>query len=140
MVTMMTHPNASAPGSAKITVYYDGACPICTGSVKRLQSRDHRGVIEAISTADEGFDPDREGLRKELLGKVMQVKDADGNIHAGLDGMIVAWKAVPAFRFIGWVASIPGIYHVGKLFYVWFARNRYRFARRCDSVSCRPQP
>lgn len=120
----------------KIHIYFDGACPICTRSVRRLLAFDKEGAFIATSTADPDFDPHQEGLVIEALGKAMQVRDLEGHIHQGLDGILVAWKAVPRLRWLAFMVGLPGIYQAGWVFYRWFARNRYRFARRCDTGSC----
>ncbi|NUN98192.1 MAG: DUF393 domain-containing protein [Candidatus Omnitrophica bacterium] len=121
-----------------LTVYYDGSCPICTASVRRFLAQDREGALAAVNTAEPGFDPVREGLVLEALGKAIQVKDTEGHVRLGVEGLLAVGRVLPRYRALAWFVGLPGIYRAACLFYRVFARNRHRFRWRksCAEESC----
>jgi len=126
--------------AGKVRIYFDGACPICTKQVNRALSWDKDDRLVAISTADPDLDAVAENLDLDALGVAMQVKDPEGNIHLGVDGFRVILAAIPSKRWMGFALGLPVVYQCAKVFYRWFAKNRNRFAARCEDGTCNVEP
>ncbi|CAB1275374.1 DCC1-like thiol-disulfide oxidoreductase family protein [Candidatus Nitrosacidococcus tergens] len=118
-------------GNPKLTVLYDQNCPLCNRtaimihhfdglngvSFKGLQ--DHRGLYPQVSKFTE----------MELL-KDLYSMDSHGKVYSGMDTYIQIFKAMKYIAPLGWMMSIPGIYHLGKWVYRKVADNRTRIT--CD--------
>jgi predicted DCC family thiol-disulfide oxidoreductase YuxK len=111
-------------------ILYDGLCPLCTASVRRLRRLDWRGCLAfadareaAVQEAHPDIDPVRALARMHLV-------PPDG---AGvLDGFhAVRWIAgrVPLLWPLWPLLWLPGAARVGVPLYDLVARNRFVFAR-----------
>ena len=70
-----------------LAVFYDGECPICRETIRRIKAKDRAGRIEAVDIKAPAFDRKRWGLPAEA--------DLDGSIHAlTQDGRVVAGMEV----------------------------------------------
>ncbi|MCM5704044.1 thiol-disulfide oxidoreductase DCC family protein [Larsenimonas salina] len=124
----------------ELTLFYDGACPLCVREVRHLTRLDIHGRIccediqqPDFSTRYPDIDPDE--ARTILLAR-------DGNDHTlkGLDVTHRAWSLVGRGALtapLRW----PLVRPVADRVYLWFARNRYTISgvltgkRRCDSCA-----
>lgn len=96
-------PAGQAEGSraAAVTVFYDGACPLCDAEIGYYQRR--RGS-ERISWVDVSACRDSEvtpGLGRELALKRFHVRTADGELISGGRAFAVLWSALPGYRWLG---------------------------------------
>ncbi len=93
----------------RLTVYYDGGCPICTREIGFYQRRHGAGRIRWVNLAqcDErelGADLDREAAYARL-----HARRPDGRLVSGAQAFAALWQTLPAFRLAGRVAALPGI-------------------------------
>jgi 3-demethoxyubiquinol 3-hydroxylase len=117
--------HSSTPSRAfPLTVYYDGACPICSREIAMY--RQQRGgescawVDASRCSASElgpGLDPQRALAR-------MHVRQADGRLVSGAAAFILMWQAFPATRWLGRMAAVPPLPWVLELGYRLFLRVR----------------
>lgn len=129
--------NSADSNSYNFTMFYDGACPLCSREAKLLMKRDKNKKIRFIDTASPDFDPTNYGIST----------DPDRLIHGMMkDGTIV--RGVEVFRQVykelglGWLLAPTGWPILKPIFdylYLIFAKNRIAigrlFGRRCDT-SC----
>jgi len=121
----------------RATILYDGLCPLCTASVRRLRRLDWRRRLafadmrdEAVRAAFPAVDPVRAMERMHLV-------PPDGG--AVLDGFFaVRWIAgrVPLLWPLWPFLWLPGAARIGRPLYDFVARNRFAFAR-CEG-DCHP--
>lgn len=86
---------------ATVTVFYDGACPLCAAEIGYYRGRQGS---EAISWVDVSACHDPEvvpGLQRELALKRFHVRTASGELISGGRAFAVLWSALPGFRWIG---------------------------------------
>ncbi|WP_432797548.1 thiol-disulfide oxidoreductase DCC family protein [Poriferisphaera sp. WC338] len=128
----------------KITVLYDGKCPLCKREIAFLQRMDRKNIITPINISAPDFDPTQFGRTPEEL---------DARIHAFLpDGTYITGMEV--FRQLydriglGWTVSwtrLPVVRPIANRAYDLFARNRhflpgYTHASSCDTGTCTLKP
>ncbi|QLE84337.1 MULTISPECIES: thiol-disulfide oxidoreductase DCC family protein [Shewanella] len=125
----------------KLTIFFDGQCPLCAAEMKQLKQYDEYGSIELQDLNQTGFaekfpeiDPNRANL-------ILHGMDDKGNILLGLDVTYRAWVLVgKKYRvaFLRW----PVIKPIADIFYLGFAKHRYRISylltgkKRCSEGSC----
>lgn len=120
-----------------LTIYYDGACPLCSREIAFLRRRDRgRGRLRFVDIAAADFDATPLGVAQtELMAQIHgQLADA-----RWLVGMAVLRRAYTAVG-LGWLLAPTGWPLLGPLFdagYRWFARNRLRLTGRSNcSIVC----
>jgi predicted DCC family thiol-disulfide oxidoreductase YuxK len=109
----------------KDTLYFDGACPLCSAEMKRLG----RLKSESLALVDIHQAPLPADLDKPTLLRDLHLVKADGQIITGLTANIEAWQYTRwgfLWRWMQW----PVVRQVGQLVYRtwadWRFRNRYQ--------------
>ncbi|MEG3618137.1 DUF393 domain-containing protein [Magnetovibrio sp. PR-2] len=90
----------------KLTVYYDGACPLCSREIAMYKFM--RGG-DAIHWKDLREMPPGEvlaGLDREEALKRFTVKAPDGQVHSGGDAFSMLWTTLPKLRLFGCILRI----------------------------------
>jgi predicted DCC family thiol-disulfide oxidoreductase YuxK len=111
---------------AGLTVFFDGSCPLCQREIALYQRA--RGS-EAINWHDLAKTQDRElpdGLSLDAALARFHVQDSNGALASGARGFIALWLALPGWRWLGKVASIPPIPWLAERMYLFFLRFRPR--------------
>lgn len=130
---------ANPNGSANtLTVLYDGSCPLCLreiGHVRGLADRsgENNLCFVDISNSAEGCITDAE--RARLMAR-FHVQRADGSRIDGAAAFVAMWERLPGWRWLAWMARIPGALPLLELAYRGFLRVRPRLqsvARRLDA-------
>jgi len=125
----------------KLTIFYDGFCPLCVKEMEKLKSYDHHNVILIIDIHTSAFKQYPE-INANEASTILHGIDAQNQLILGLDVTYQAWHLVGK----GWVYA-PLRWAVFKPLadkaYLHFARNRYRWSKlltgksRCDSGQCK---
>jgi predicted DCC family thiol-disulfide oxidoreductase YuxK len=137
-MSQATAPSASR-NSAKLQVFYDGACPLCSREVKHYRQRDRHSRIEWVDIANPEFRADAHGLDPTRVQQVMHARLPDGRVVTEVGAFIKIWEALPPGLLttpLRWILKIPGMLGLANVFYRLFARNRYRLTGRCTPESC----
>lgn len=116
----------SNPG--QLTVYYDGACPLCSIEIahyKRQQGSEALTFVDASDPAtDLGDDLDRE----TALGR-FHVRDGAGVLVSGARGFTRIWQVLPRWRPLVRLARLPGVTPLLELAYRGFLPLRPYLSR-----------
>lgn len=110
-----------------LTVWYDGACPLCMREMRVMQRLDKRGAIRFVDAADPGaavqcpIDP------AMLLARFHA--EEDGRLLSGVEAFAAMWRAIPLLRPLGLLARSPLVLGVLEPAYVRFLRIRPRLQR-----------
>ena len=121
--------------SPRLTVYHDGACPVCRREIayyRRREGADHIDWVDADAAKDDALGP---GLdRAAALGR-FHVRDADGTLYSGSLAFAALWRTLPGFRSLGRVLGAPGISWLADRAYTAFLKVRpavQRFAAKSE--------
>lgn len=90
---MRTTNHASLP----LTVFYDGACRLCSAEIGGLRRIDHRQALHMVDCSGADFDdgPWRaEGVTRAAMLGAMHVRDARGAWFIGIDAFEAMYAAV----------------------------------------------
>ena len=109
--------------TAKLTVWFDGGCPLCRREVALFRLLDRRAVIlfEDISQPDSVCPIDREQM---LVRFHAQEKGAP--IVSGAAAFAAMWRAIPVLRPFGELARIPAALWGLERLYQGFLKVRPR--------------
>ncbi|MFN3820486.1 thiol-disulfide oxidoreductase DCC family protein [Blastomonas sp.] len=91
------HNNTS---SRAVTVWYDGACPLCLREIALMRRLDRRGAIAFVdvSTPDSVCPIDRRDLLARFHAR------ENGVMLSGAAAFAAMWRAIPALKPLGWAA------------------------------------
>lgn len=127
----MAHKNHTEPmtGEPDLTVYYDGACPLCTLEIdhyKTQQGAEHIRFVDA-SAANAPLGPDLN--QPEALAR-FHVRDRDGTLLSGAQGFAAIWRVLPKWRWLAAITRFPGVLWIMERGYRAFLPLRPALARR----------
>lgn len=107
----------SPPAStARLTVYYDGSCPLCIREIafyRRMPAASALDWIDVSRAAELG-----PGLDCQSAMRRFHVRDAQGQLHHGAAGFAQLWRALPGWRWLGRLCAVPPM--------SWLAEAAYR--------------
>lgn len=115
---------ASSP-SERLTVFYDGACPICVRDrctyEKLAGERDDVCWVDITGAEarlrEAGIDP-----RKALTE--LHVQDGEGNIFSEIDAYRLLMARIPLLKPLGWLIGLPLVRPILSKLYRWWVRRR----------------
>lgn len=127
----------------KLTLLYDGSCPICSWEKQNLMRHDRHGRLGFIDIQSPEFDPIVYGVTMEALMGRLHGITADGRMIIGVQTLLASYRAVgwwwvylPLSLAPRWLADLA---------YGWFADHRQELSRRfghwfgpaCEKDVCR---
>lgn len=130
------HPQA-APAGQTVTVYYDGACPLCSreiGVYRGLRGADRVCWVDVQSADRAALGEDL--TREEALAR-FHVRGADGSLVSGGAAFVRLWNSLPALGWLAAVAGRPPLSWALEPAYRLFLRLRPWLTRRRGSPSAR---
>lgn len=116
---------------AKPTVYYDGACPVCSREIRFYRGREGAEALAWVDAAACAAPDLGTGLARERALARMHVRLADGRLVSGAAAFAVLWRHTPGFRWLGRLIGLPGMRQTAEGAYLLFqwSRGLGRFAR-----------
>lgn len=123
--------------SPKLTVYYDGLCPLCNRTVVILSHFDVFGAIvfkdlQTHAKACRALDKIPEA---ELL-KDLYAVDNQGRLFSGVDTYLRILSAMVYPSPVAWIIGLPGLHQLVQSVYRRIADNRTRLV--CDESCALP--
>lgn len=112
----------------KLTLFYDGGCPLCVNEMKQLKAKDtkQRLCFENIWAAD--FSQRYPHIDVAEANRILHGQTAAGTMLYGLDVTHAAWSAVGK----GWLTAAlrwPLVRWFADRGYLFFAKNRNQISR-----------
>ena len=105
---------------AKVIIWYDGGCPLCTREIALMRRLDRRRAIDFrdVSPADAICPLDR----RELLARFHASED--GIMLSGAAAFAAMWRAIPLLTPLGWAARNRVVLGLLERLYIRFLRIR----------------
>ncbi len=121
-----------------LTVFYDGACPICAREMALMKRLDKTQRLTLLDFSLAGFNAPPAGLAVTDLSAVIHAQWADGTIITGVEVFRAMWEAV-GLGFLSRLSRLPLVAPLMVKAYAWFAGNRLRLTGRsnaCPGNAC----
>jgi predicted DCC family thiol-disulfide oxidoreductase YuxK len=106
----------------KLTVWYDGGCPLCLREIALMRRLDRRSAISFVDVANGQADCP---IDRSLLLARFHARQ-DGVIYSGAAAFAAMWRVIPLLRPLGLVARNPVILRGLERLYLYFLRVRPR--------------
>ena len=108
------------------TLFFDGACGMCTRSRDFLLKIDRTGNLRTEPLQSPGA-AERLGIAPANLLESVRWLDSSGAVYSGAEAANAAFSAALGSRITLAIYRIPGIRFIEEAIYRWVAANRYRF-------------
>ncbi|NDY95172.1 thiol-disulfide oxidoreductase DCC family protein [Wenzhouxiangella limi] len=106
--------------NAPVTVWYDGACPLCQREIALMRRLDRRANIDFVDVASESTPCPLD--RDQLLARFHASED--GRVVDGAEAFAAMWRAIPVLLPLGLLARFPPILWLLERMYRVFLRLR----------------
>ena len=114
----------------KLTIWFDGSCPLCDREIRLMKRLDRRGAINFVDVAaSDGVHCPVD--RAELLARFHAREN--GVLLSGAGAFAAMWRAIPLLRPIGLLARIPLVLNLLERLYLAFLKIRPRLQRLARS-------
>ena len=122
----------------RLTVYYDGACPICTTEVRFYRAQAGAEDIDWVNLKF-ASEEDLKGLdREKALGR-LHARDEKGEILDGVPAFAAAMERIPRFARFGRLLGIPPVSWLFRGLYAVFLRLRPLIQRLARAVGIKAE-
>ena len=99
----MAGPSLIVP--SRVTVWYDGACPLCVREIALMRRLDKAKRLHFIDADDPGAvcPVDRKLALSRLHAR------EDGRLLSGAAAFAAMWRVIPQLRWLGLAAQVPPV-------------------------------
>ena len=105
----------------RLTVWYDGACPLCIREIALMRRLDRDKRIAFIDlTEPSGACP----LDRTIMLARFHATTTAGETLSGAAAFAAMWREIPALRPLGHVARLPGVLPLLERAYLLFLKIR----------------
>ena len=112
----------------KLTLFYDGACPLCQAEILFLSGRNQAGLLNFVDINSKAYDPLKVGVSCEEALAAMYGLYADGTLIHGVTVFPEAYRRAD-LPTLAWIFSRKSMQPVLKMGYRFFANNRHAISR-----------
>lgn len=125
----------------KLTVYYDGWCPLCTGIRNRIERIDWLGRIAFASIREEGV-AEELGVPAQRLAERMHARiHKNGRLVEGIDAVAAIAAQAPPLWPLWPLLFLSARIGLGQALYDYIARRRTIIpVGACDAQGCPIHP
>lgn len=110
----------------KLTVFYDGACPLCAREIGFYQNRQGADTVTWLDVSALGAAVVSPGLSKDQAMARFHVLGPDGKLLSGGAAFAQLWRVLPGFRLLGRIGQTAPAAWILKHAYNGFLRFRPR--------------
>jgi predicted DCC family thiol-disulfide oxidoreductase YuxK len=115
---------------SRVTVWHDGACPLCQREMALMRRLDRRRQITFIDVNAGTCPLDRAAMLARL-----HAREEGGTIVIGAAAFAAMWRAIPLLRPLGLIAGRPPALALLEWLYTCFLRVRPRLQRWARRVA-----
>lgn len=103
-----------------LTVFYNGACPICRAEIHHYRGITERRGLSTLIWRDLSEEPNvlaAYDLTPAQAKRRLYTADAEGALRSGVDSFIAIWERLPRYRHIARLTRLPGLYTIAGFTY-----------------------
>ena len=120
---------------SKITVFFDGGCPLCAKEIAWLRKRTGKTGPQFVDIDAEDFSAEQYGKTLDFFHSELRALAPSGSFISGMEVFRILYSSA-GFGIIARLTALPGIRQVFDLAYRVFAKNRLRLTGRCVDSQC----
>lgn len=108
----------------KLTLFYDGTCPLCQAEIIFLSGRNQEGLLDFVDIHSEHFEPEKVGVSCEVALTAMYGQFANGTLIEGVAVFPEAYRRAN-LPLLAWIFSRKSLQPFWTVGYRFFAKNRH---------------
>ena len=112
----------------KLTLFYDGACPLCQAEILFLSGRNQADLLGFVDINSKAYDSLKVGVSCEEALAAMYGQYADGTLINGVTVFPEAYRRAD-LPTLAWIFSRKSMQPILKMGYRFFAKNRHAISR-----------
>jgi len=112
----------------KLTMYYDGLCPLCQAEILFLSRRNAAGLLSFVDVNSSHYSADAVGVSCQQALDSMYAQYDDGELINGVDVFCAAYERAN-LPTLAWLFSQPSLRPMLSWGYRFFAKNRRLISR-----------
>ena len=112
----------------KLTLFYDGACPLCQAEILFLSGRNQADLLGFVDINSTAYDPLKVGVSCEEALAAMYGQYADGTLINGVTVFPEAYRRAD-LPTLAWIFSRKSMQPILKMGYRFFANNQHAISR-----------
>ena len=113
-----------------LTVYYDGACPLCKREISWYRQQRGANNIKWQDVSQSTSDKVAPDLSTCDALERFHIRNADGEVISGALAFAELWLKLPKFKLLGVLVKLPMVSHVAEVAYRLFLKIRPAIQRR----------
>lgn len=126
------------PANAEpVIVLYDGSCPVCSREIAHYRRRKGALDIRWIDASKDLVNLKALGIGQQAAMDIFHVRDSSGEWRLGVEGFLLIWSSLPAYRWLAWLVKnlrLSGLLKWGyRHFLRWRNRNNCSNDQQCSS-------
>lgn len=134
----MADPSVGEGDERRLTVYYDGACPICTTEVRFYRAQAGGEEIDWVNLQN-ASEADLEGLDREKALSRLHVRDEQGRMLEGIPAFAGLLERLPRLSPLGRLMGLPPFSWIMKALYLVFLLIRPLVQRLARAVGVKAE-
>lgn len=108
----------------KLTMYYDGLCPLCQAEILFLSGRNQAGLLRFVDVNSTQYSADTVGVSCQQALDSMYAQYDDGKLISGVEVFSAAYERADLPK-LAWLFSRPSLHPMLTWGYRFFAKNRH---------------
>ena len=108
----------------KLTMFYDGLCPLCQAEILFLSRRNESGLLRFVDVNSTQYSADTVGVTCQQALDSMYAQYDDGELINGVDVFTAAYERANLPK-LAWLFSRPSLRPMLTWGYRFFAKNRH---------------
>lgn len=124
----------AARAGGRLTVLYDGACPLCRREIAHYQRLDRHSRMLWLDIGNQPELLGDSGIDHREALAYFHTIGPDGRLYPGASGFAAIWSRLPRYRWLARFCRLPGVLPVLEWLYRRFAALRAR--RRAAAPTC----
>ncbi len=116
------------PEIPKLTLFYDGLCPLCEAEIVFLSRRNQRQLLAFVDINSIQFEPERVGLTCQQALLAMYGQYDNGELIQGVAVFAEAYRRAN-LQTLAWVFSRPLLQPMFGVCYRFFAKHRHQISK-----------
>ena len=120
----------------KLTLFYDGACPLCQAEILFLSRRNQAGLLDFVDINSEHFNPAKIGISCDEALAAMYGQYDSGVLIQGVTVFPEAYRRAN-LPFLAWIFSRKSLQAILQIAYRFFAKNRHAISRLFGPIALR---
>lgn len=123
--------------TAKPTLYFDGACALCSAEIGYYQNREGAEDVCFVDISQTDATPGADLSKEDALRRI-HLRRADGTLVSGAAAFVEVWAQLKGWKWLAKLARLPGVTFLLEGLYRAFLPVRPALSRAAKALGLKP--